>query len=229
MLKRVLLGLLFVLTASAIAQTYRYTPGRRPSTSTLGSPSHMTKGYYRKNGEYVPPHMSTRPEHVRRSGYPLSTSPYRTRSGSSIRPYQLPKLPEFNFFSKPKAHARKTDIPGWNGWEFPDLRSKPSSSFGKLPKPLWDLSSSSKPKTKTWAEIQREFDESINAFSARRKEKSTNFGFAAAPASMVFATPSGHSYHRAGCSSLSRSKNVRSLSVQAAEDMGLKPCSRCHP
>lgn len=43
----------------------------------------------------------------------------------------------------------------------------------------------------------------------------------------VFITVSGKKYHRSGCSSLRRSKEILQVNSQEAEEIGISPCSRC--
>lgn len=48
-------------------------------------------------------------------------------------------------------------------------------------------------------------------------------------ASEVFATPTGKSYHRRECSSLTRAKSLREMTAAEAAAAKLKPCLRCKP
>lgn len=45
----------------------------------------------------------------------------------------------------------------------------------------------------------------------------------------VYVTKSGTCYHRRSCSSLSRSKNIKPLTKEAAKSKGYKSCSKCKP
>ena len=50
---------------------------------------------------------------------------------------------------------------------------------------------------------------------------------AAAPADLVYVTPSGKAYHRKECSTLARSRTVNTVSL---DDVGgRRPCSVCMP
>lgn len=51
----------------------------------------------------------------------------------------------------------------------------------------------------------------------------------AAGSSTVYVTASGKKYHQRNCRTLSKSKNVTSVSIDVAKRRGYEPCKVCNP
>lgn len=221
MVKRVLLGLLLVLSASSMGQSYRYdylknkyvrvkqestkrTRAYRSSFPRASKPS-WARDYSHRSGAYapLPPlYASSRPRRIETDHM---TKGYRKRDGTYVPPHMVG--PSYRSSSR-KAKTRKNL---W-GKEIP-----PYALFQE------DKNTDSRELPKAG---ERTLDRLLRGVGPGTK---ANSEAPSAPSSTVYVTPSGHSYHRAGCSSLSRSKNVRSISAQDARNRGLKPCSRCQP
>lgn len=57
----------------------------------------------------------------------------------------------------------------------------------------------------------------------------TVFTPAAEASNTVYVTKAGKKYHERDCQTLTKSKNIKAISIQQAKNDGYKPCKVCRP